>query len=95
MPLGDVNNRVSLLLSIIKTYISNLVRTTRFCGKFHRVHSSQRLESQIKLMDLNKIENVGDGHLCSRVTVMVFNATFNKISVISWLSALLVETASH
>jgi repressor of nif and glnA expression len=27
----------------------------------------------------------------SRVRVMVFNATFNNISVISWLSVLLVE----
>ena len=28
-----------------------------------------------------------------RVMVMVFNATFNNISVISWLSVLLVEEA--
>ena len=29
--------------------------------------------------------------LCNRVRVMVFNATFNNISVISWRSVLLVE----
>jgi hypothetical protein len=30
-------------------------------------------------------------HTCHRVRVMVFNATFNNISVISWWSVLLVE----
>jgi hypothetical protein len=29
--------------------------------------------------------------LCVRVRVMVFNATFNNISVISWQSVLLLE----
>ena len=29
--------------------------------------------------------------VCERVRVMVFNATFNNISVISWRSVLLVE----
>ena len=29
--------------------------------------------------------------VCARVMVMVFNATSNNISVISWLSVLLVE----
>ena len=31
------------------------------------------------------------GKVCKGVRIMVFNATFNAISVISWWSALLVE----
>ena len=34
------------------------------------------------------------GHAKQRVRVMVFNATFNSVSVISWQSVLLVEEST-
>jgi hypothetical protein len=37
---------------------------------------------------------LGHGHICL-VRVIVFNATFNNISVISWWSALLVEETTY
>ena len=52
---------------------------------------------------INRISEIGKGHICKCTTVihnlfffngvcfMVFNATFNTISVISWRSISLVE----
>jgi hypothetical protein len=37
----------------------------------------------IKQKSLNRIDKIGYGHLCLREEVMVFNATFNNIPVIS------------
>ena len=50
--------------------------------------------------DINEINEIDNGKFCEHYTftmnylfvcLMVFNATFNNISVISWLSVLLVE----
>ena len=40
---------------------------------------------------MNFIKKIKKGKVCSLVMVMVFNATFNNASVISWWSVLLVE----
>ena len=94
MPPGDVNNRVSLLLSIMKRRY--IIKYTRHVSVIYFIGytTSEKVEVG-KPKDLNMIANVSDDHLCLRVIAMVFNATFNKISVISWRSALLVKVASH
>ena len=40
---------------------------------------------------LNKSDTCNYNLIFYRIGIMVFNATFNNISVISWLSVLLVE----
>jgi hypothetical protein len=45
----------------------------------------------VKLIDLNKYKRVAIMTVVVFLGFMVFNATFNNISVISWQSVLLVE----
>ena len=62
--------------------IKTLITVTR---NYKILHKLKKIATVRKEMDVNQHERL------SRVRVMVFNATFNNISAISWWSVLLVE----
>jgi hypothetical protein len=57
-------------------------------SKKNRQHNGQKKKYTISVN--NKSLSIIE-YICIGVSVMVFNATFNSISVISWRSVLLVE----
>jgi hypothetical protein len=62
----------------------------RQVGGFFSVQSTGYQHEITSYVDIIGME-LGNLHLKIRVILMVFNATFNNISAISWWSILLVE----
>jgi len=73
-------------VNVVNVQITHLLDFHLGIYLFRKSEHDETMECVQIMFYLNTISEVGN-----RVRVMVFNATFNNISVISWRSVLLLE----